>query len=222
MTFLPVPAFLRRNLGQKFLSLVLAVALWWYVAGESRVQVGQVVPLEIRNLPVGTVITNKVERQVELRLSAPPTLLSTLKPTEMGVSVDLASLGEGKHAIPLSERDVTIPRGVKVERIFPPVVEVQLAKVLRRSVPVVAVVHLPASGGRRPYRVEVTPPEAVVEATEEEFARIRSVETEEIRPDRKSGPWTGEAPLNPPGGHAKILEPRTVRVRLTFRGGESR
>jgi YbbR domain-containing protein len=192
------------------------------VAGESQVQVGQVVPLEIRNIPVGTVITNKVERQVELRLSAPPTLLSTMKPSQVGVALDLADLDEGRHSIHLTEREVTLPRGVKVARIFPPVVEIRLEKLYRKTIPVHVTLRLPSDAARRPPRVEVDPPAAVVEATAAELEQIRAVETEELFVDPGSGPSSTEATLSPPGGHARILEPRTVRVRVIFRDKERR
>jgi hypothetical protein len=80
---------LRRNLWLKAIALGLAVALWWFVAGESKVQVGFIVPLEIRNIPSGITITNKVDRQVEVRLAGPPSLLGSLKPSDINAAIDL-------------------------------------------------------------------------------------------------------------------------------------
>ena len=47
-----------QNLGLKIVALVLAVAAWWFVAGESKVLVSFTIPLEIRNVPKDMTITN--------------------------------------------------------------------------------------------------------------------------------------------------------------------
>ena len=103
-----VSRFLRQvflnNFGFKLAAIVLSVALWWFIAGENQVQVGMVVPLEIRNLPAGTLITNKVERQVELRLSGPPSILGNLKPDDVSASIDLSSTRPGRRIMVLEER----------------------------------------------------------------------------------------------------------------------
>jgi YbbR domain-containing protein len=145
-----------------------------------------------------------------------------MKPYQVGVTLDLADFPEGRHAVPLSEKDVSLPTGVKVSRIFPPVIEIHLEKVLRRTLPVLPNVSLPPGLPERPFRVEADPPVALVEATAADIARIRAVETEPVYPDRNTGSYTTDASLEAPGGHAKILEPRTVRVRVTFRERDRR
>ena len=52
--------FASHNLGLKVLALGLAVACWLFVAGESKVLVGFNVPLEMRDVPKGMTVTNKV------------------------------------------------------------------------------------------------------------------------------------------------------------------
>ena len=47
----------RQNLGLKVVALALAVAAWWFVAGESKVLVSFTLPLEIRSLPRGLTMT---------------------------------------------------------------------------------------------------------------------------------------------------------------------
>ncbi|MBI5342727.1 MAG: YbbR-like domain-containing protein [Deltaproteobacteria bacterium] len=86
----------KKNLGLKSLALVLAVVLWWFVAGESKVQVGFAVPLEIRNIPQGMTIMNKVERQVEVRLAGPPSLLGGVQQADVAAAIDLSDARAGK------------------------------------------------------------------------------------------------------------------------------
>ena len=97
------PDFLRtplrlagRNLPLKLLALALAVSTWWFVAGESKVLVAFNVPLEIRNVPRGLTLTNQVDRQVEVRLQGPSSLLAGFKSSDISMALDLGNGRPGR------------------------------------------------------------------------------------------------------------------------------
>jgi len=206
-----------RNLGLKALALALAVAAWWFVAGESKVLVGVTVPLEIRNVPKGLTLTNKPERQVEVRLSGPSSLLSGIRPTEISAGVDLTAAREGRQSFTMDDRAVKVPPGIKVQRIFPASVEVVLVRTERRSVPVS--VRLGGEGAlrRRVAKVEIDPPSLEVEALPEEFARMPVLYTEEVVPGRTDVVFSGIARVETRETHAKIVGNPNVRVKIHFR-----
>ena len=213
--------FLRRfashNLGLKFLALALAVACWWFVAGENKVLMALNVPLEIRELPKGMTVSNKVERQVEVRISGPSSLLSGLKPSEISAAIDLSGAKVGRQYVTLDERAVTVPTGIKVQRIYPSYVEVVLDRTERRVVPVVARVGGGQTLKRNVAKVEVDPPALEIEALPEEFSRMKAVYTEEVVPDRDTGVFSATARVELREPHAKIVGNPNVRVRIQFR-----
>ena len=207
----------RKNLGLKGLALGLSVVLWWFVTGESNVHVGFAVPLEIRNIPQGMALTNKVVRQVDVRLAGPSTLISALQQKEISAAVDLSGAKGGRETIPLTERSVKVPAGFRVERVYPASVEVVLEKLERRIVPV-----LPQIGGASKVRAriaktEVDPPSLEVEALPDEFSRLKMLTTEEIEPGTTEGVFTARARVNLPEGHAKIVGNPIVLVTIHFR-----
>ena len=206
-----------RNLGLKALALALAVAAWWFVAGESKVLVGVTVPLEIRNVPKGLTLTNKPERQVEVRLSGPSSLLSGIRPAEISAGVDLTAAREGRQSFTMDDRAVKVPPGIKVQRIFPASVDVVLVRTERRSVPVS--VRLGGEGAlrRRVAKVEIDPPSLEVEALPEEFARMPVLYTEEVVPGRTDGVFSGIARVETRETHAKIVGNPNVRIKIHFR-----
>jgi YbbR domain-containing protein len=208
---------LRKNLGLKGLALGLAVILWWFVAGESKVHVGFAVPLEIRNLPSGMAITNKVDRQVDVRLAGPSTLINTLQQNEISAAVDLTGAKAGRETIFLSERSVKVPAGFRVERVYPASVEVILEKLERRTVPVLPQIKVPPRVRARIAKTEVDPPALEVEALPDEFLRLRTLATEEIAPAATEGVFTARARVNLPEGHAKIVGNPNVLVTIHFR-----
>jgi len=209
--------FASKNLGLKVVALALAVAAWWFVAGESKVLVSFTIPLEIRNVPKEMTITNKVERQVEVRLSGPSSLLSGMRPSEISAAVDLAGGHAGRQFFTLDDRAVKVPPGIKVQRIFPPSIEVVLDRTERRMVAAAARIGGGTAVRKRIAKVEIDPPSVEVEALPEEFARMPVVYTEEIVPDRTDGAYSVIARVETREPHAKIVGNPNVRVKIDFR-----
>ena len=206
-----------QNLGLKVVALALGVAAWWFVAGESKVLVSFTVPLEIRNVPRGLTMTNKPERQVEVRLSGPSSLLSGMRPTEISAGVDLTTAREGRQSFVMDDRAVKVPPGIKVQRIFPASVEVILERTERRSVPVSVRIGGGAAVRRRVAKVEIDPPSVEIEALPEEFTRMPVIYTEEVVPGKTEGVYSGVARVETRETHAKIVGNPNVRVKIHFR-----
>ena len=207
----------RKNLGLKAIALGLAVALWWFVAGESKVQVGFVVPLEIRNIPMGLTITNKVERQVEVRLAGPPSLLGGLQPSDINAAIDLSGSKPGKQVIPVDDRSIRVPPGIKVQRIYPNTIEVSLERLERRSLPIVARFVGGAEVRRRISKIEIDPPSLEVEALPEDFSRLKSLSAIVVIPEKGSEIYTENVRVEMREGHARIVGNPIVRVTIQFR-----
>ena len=206
-----------RNLGLKVVALALAVAAWWFVAGESKVLVSFTIPLEIRNVPKGLTMTNKPEREVEVRLSGPSSLLSGMRPSEISAGVDVTAAHAGRQYFTLDDRAVKVPPGIKMQRIFPPSIEVILDRTERRAVPVSARIGGGAAVRRRIAKVEIDPPSVEVEALPEEFTRMPVVYTEEVVPERTEGAYSAIARVETREPHAKIVGNPSVRVKIQFR-----
>ena len=207
----------RQNLGLKVLALALAVAAWWFVAGENKVLVSFTLPLEMRNLPKGMTVTNKTERQVEVRLSGPSSLLSGMRPSEISASVDLAAGHAGRQYFTLDDRSVKIPPGVKLQRIYPSSIEVVLDRTERRMVAVAVRIGGGAAVRKRVAKVEIDPPSIEVEALPEEFARMPVIYTEEVVPDPTDHAYSAIARVETREAHAKIVGNPNVRVKIEFR-----
>jgi len=206
-----------QNLGLKAVALALAVAAWWFVAGENKVLVSFTVPLEIRNVPKEMTITNKPERQVEVRLSGPSSLLSGMRPSEISAAVDLAAGRGGRQSFTLSDRSVKVPPGIKVQRIYPSSIDVVLDRTERRMVAVSARIGGGSALRKRVAKVEIEPPSVEVEALTEEFARMPVVYTEEVLPGRTDAVYSAIARVETREAHAKIVGNPNVRVKIEFR-----
>jgi hypothetical protein len=215
--FRPLRRFASQTPGLKVIALALAVAAWWFVAGESKVLVSFTVPLEIRNVPKEMTITNKAERQVEVRLSGPSSLLSGMRPSEISAALDLAAGHPGRQFFTLDDRAVRIPPGITVQRIYPSSIEVILDRTERRMVEVAPRIGGGTATRKRVAKVEIDPPTVEVEALPEEFTRMPVVYTEEVLPDSTDGAYSAIARVETREPHAKIVGNPSVRVTIQFR-----
>jgi len=206
-----------QNLGLKIVALVLAVAAWWFVMGESKVLVSFTVPLEIRNVPKGLTMTNKPEQEVEVRLSGPSSLLSGMRPSEISAGIDLTAARAGRQFFTMDDRVIKIPPGIKVQRIFPSSIEVILDRTERRVIPVSVRIGGGAAVRRRVAKVEVDPLSVEIEALPEVFTRMPVVYTEEVVPERTDDVLSVIARVETREAHAKIVGDPNVRVKIHFR-----
>jgi YbbR domain-containing protein len=163
------------NHGLKILALVIAVGLW--LAGHRDIERAVEVPVEFRNIPSDLMVMDNHVDYVVLRLMGPRTLVSTLDAQEMHLSLDLNGAKSGAASYPLDSGSFSIPRGVTIARITPPVVHLRLEPVIKRRLPVtVRFSNRPPSG----YKISGTSvqPESVsVQGPAEDVRRLLAVET---------------------------------------------
>jgi hypothetical protein len=122
------------NFGLKVLALIIAVGLW--MAGHRDTERAIEVPLEFRNIPADLMVMDNRIDYVVLRLMGPRTLVSTLDADNLKLSLDLDGVKSGTLSYPLAPNDFSVPRGVTVARITPPVVHLRLEPVAKRTLPV--------------------------------------------------------------------------------------
>lgn len=117
-----------KNITLKLMALAFSVALWFYVVGEKKAEVGFIVPLKLTNIPRDMIIANNVVRDVEVRVAGPKTLVTNLSPTHIEVAIDLSNGRLGLNTYSITPQEIKTPRGVDVIRVSPTTVKVRLEK----------------------------------------------------------------------------------------------
>jgi YbbR domain-containing protein len=98
------------------LSIILATMVWFVAVREGNPPIeddyGQSIPLEVENLPPGTVIFGDVPDRMTLRLRAPQSSWEELSPAKFRAWIDLDGLAPGLHDVPVnldvSDRSVVV------------------------------------------------------------------------------------------------------------------
>jgi len=122
----------------KFVSVCLAVLLWYFVGGEDRVDKNVMIPIEIINLPRDLVISNQFKKEIEVTVSGPRSLILEMSKSAITRQVDLSKAVPGTMVIENSNQHIPVPRGIEVQRVQPSSIILSLDKLIQKVFPVTA------------------------------------------------------------------------------------
>ena len=161
----------RRDLALRLASLVLALGLWFVIAGRQTAERGLAVPVELRNVPRALELTGDTPDSIEVRVRASPGLIDTLDPGRVLATIDLAGAQQGEKIVQLTPAQIRVPFGFRVVRITPSLLTLRLESTRRKAIPVAPrIVGRPAPG----YELaEVTSEPAEVEIAGPSSQRAR-------------------------------------------------
>lgn len=166
------------NFGLKVLSIALAFSLWFFVnAGERDTEAAFQVPLELRNIPADLMIVSPRVDFVDLRVSGPRTLLSRIDRDKLSMVLDLDGVRAGPAVFRVVTDALNLPRGVKVVRLTPAEVTLELARIIRRKVPVRVALSGKPPGDLRVTDVKVAPEVVEVIGPVDEVEQFKVAET---------------------------------------------
>jgi YbbR domain-containing protein len=175
--------FLLDNLGLKAASLGLAILLWFVIAGETTSEMGLSVPLELQNFPRDMELTGDAAAAVDVRLRASPGILHALHGGDVSAQIDLAGSAEGERIVHITADAIRVPFGVKVVKITPSILTLNLERTLQKVVPI-----RPRLIGRPEPGFEVAelkgdPPEVRIAGPKSRVQEVESAFTEPISLD---------------------------------------
>ena len=214
----------RRDLALWLASLVLAVGLWFVIAGRQTAERGLVVPVELRNVPRALELTGDTPGSIEVRVRASQGLIDTLDPGRMLATIDLTGAQQGEKIVQLTPAQIRVPFGFRVVRITPSLLTLRLESTRRKAIPVAPrIVGRPAHGYElaevtsEPAEVEIGGPSSSVEAIANAFTEPVSVEAASATVQQSVGVGLGDPLLRLEGGSrvrvtARVREAQETRV----------
>ena len=188
------------NLALKVLSLAIAVSIWSFVNfGERDTEETVHAPLELRNIPAHLMVTSPRIDFVDLRVSGPRALLGRIDRDRLAISFELSGVRPGPAVFRVDADSLNLPRGVKVVRITPAQVTLELERVAHKSVPV----HLRIDGkppnGLQVTDTKVAPETVQVSGPASDVTDVQSANTEPLDIRQVApGTFERELTLDPP------------------------
>lgn len=119
----------------KLFSIAFACGLWLFVNyAERDAEKTLVVPVEFHNLSAQLIINGPRDEYVDLRLRGPRSLLSQLNSKK--IKLDLSEVRPGMASFRITADMLNLPRGVRLVRINPAQVNLSIAQIIKRLIPV--------------------------------------------------------------------------------------
>jgi YbbR domain-containing protein len=206
--------WLLRRWRLKLLALGLAVAVWITVTGEGRGVQDFNVPVDVV-LGTGATLTAPPPTRVTVRLRGPDSLLRRMDPYDLTLRVDLRDAAGGERVVPLTARNVAgVPRDVEVALIEPDRLRLAIAKKKRREVRVVPTIVGKPPRGYQVYRAVARPEALAVEGPEAKIAAATRLNTDPIRVDAQSEPFTTRVGAVPDVADIRVADARPLDVTV--------
>ena len=204
-----------QNLPLKLVSLALATVLWFMIAGEKTSEMGLSVPVELKNFPKDLELTGDAVNAVEVRLRASPSIIQSLGPQDVSAFVDLSGVVEGEHIVNLTADSIRIPFGVKVVRINPSTLTLNLERTVQKVVPVRARLLGRPAPGYEVAEVTTNPPEVRVAGPKSRIPEVEGACTEPVSVEAADSTVTESVNLGVEDPLLRIQG--SPRVRVTAR-----
>jgi diadenylate cyclase len=115
---------------------VCMAGVWFSFAKGMETLTNLEVPLEFINRNARMQILAASDNTVRLHLSGSAALINTIKPDQVRVKVDLTHAVNGENTFTISRDNITVPPGLRLSRIEPSEVKVQLDFPIARELPI--------------------------------------------------------------------------------------
>ena len=171
------------NLWWKVLSLTIAIAIWSAVSSEPELSTFPVVPVEYRNWPDDIEFSADPVSSIKLELSGPSGELSGIggaNGVHPQVILDLNGITPGRRTFFVSDRNVRLPRGVKLEGAIPPEIQLEFDRRATRIVPVRVQLTGEGQNGYHVVSQSVEPAEVSITGPASRVNRVVTATTDPI------------------------------------------
>jgi hypothetical protein len=193
------------------LSVFLITAVWSTFTRGVDTMVSMDTPLEYMNRPPGMEILATSANAVRLEVSGSIALLRRIQPEQVSVKLDLSKGVPGSNQFAITPESVSLPPGVLLKDVKPPVVEVTLDTTVKKELPV----QVDWVGKlQEPYviaQIKIDPPTVQVSGSAQVLSTLSAVYTEKVSVDQIARSGALSAKLIPSSPSLK-LAPEKVTI----------
>lgn len=202
-----------RNVGLKFVALMLGTLLWFTVSGQQAERTVPSVPVVYVNKPEGLVITEQTPF-VEIHVRGLDSQLRTIQSRDFEARVDLSNARAGAHSQMIRTDQVSAPLGLEVTQVDPGSVMTVLELAGSASLPVRASIEGSPAPGFAVSEVSIEPASVTVLGPARRISSTTSAVTDAVEIDGATATITRTVSIGVSDPALRLREARTARVTV--------
>ena len=168
-----------KNALAKLICLFLAVSLWGWVKIQQTAERQFDASVEYQNLPEEFVVTDESDREVSVVLSGPKSTLNRITEQDVQIEIDAGPFEAGENLVRILPWNLEYPRGLDIESIQPPRLNVVLEERKRKEVKIEPRISEGPPEGFE-YRMNVDPDTAVIYGSANNLEEIDEVQLQPV------------------------------------------
>jgi len=212
-----VTKYIFKDFKLKALSIVLASMLWLAVSymGESRMNIS--VRVSADKLSRDLIVSKMDTDEVLVMLIGPVSILKDIRARDVGVSLDLSNVKEGRYVYDLRKENVRVPKSIRVEGVKPDYIVVEIDGIIEKRLKTVVKLE---KKWMSMYSIKSWAPHYVnVEGSGSALKDIDYIETLPVDGSFISEEETIDVPIDAKDLKIKKIKPDTIKVILRRNSG---
>jgi YbbR domain-containing protein len=210
-------SFLSKHWQLKVLSLIIGAGLWYFVAGEDRLDLTVTIPLELRNLPAHLVVANQYKKEIEVVVSGPRRLVQEMRQQNISRPVDLGKAEPGALVVKNDAESISLPRGVTVQRVQPANVTLLIDRLVSKDFPISPVTKGKPAAGFVLESLTLNPPQITVTGPQTILDKEQALKTSVISLEGVDSSNTFQVHLNLNEALLKLIGETVVEANVTLK-----
>ena len=200
-----------------FISIIFVTGIWFSITRGLDILDSFEVPIEYMNRRSDQRIVDTSVNSLKLRLSGTRSLIRSMRPGQLRVTVNLNEAVIGKNTFTITQNDITLPAGIILKDINPENIEVTLDVLSEKALAIQADWAGKLADNLRITKAELNPQEIVLIGTKQMLDSLSVVYTQKIQVDEitESGTVVVDLAYNPARFKIKSGSVNKVKVDYT-------
>jgi hypothetical protein len=200
----------------RFISLCLAILLWYFVGGEDAVEKNVLVPIEIINMPKDLIISNKFKKEIDVTIRGPRSLLLDMGKRETARQVDLSDATPGTRVVTIDNKTIPVSRGIQVLRVQPSSIILSLDKLIQKKFAITPVVTGSVAAGHILKDLRIAPDVISITGPQTVLSQVESLKTTAINVSGLTNSVKQQIPLDLEPAIVDLIGETSITVDLVI------
>jgi hypothetical protein len=199
------------------ISFSLGILIWLLVVGADQMAMSLTVPIEFLNLPKHLVIYNQYQKEVNVTLSGPRSIMQELRSRPLSLPVDLAGAKPDTVVLNTDSLPLPLPGGVSLVRIQPASITLSIDEQVEKAISVAAETEGKVALGYVLEELVISPDKILVSGPRSLLERQQVLKTHLIKLEGLTRSATIPVHLELSPDLTSLIGETTVAVKLTVK-----